>query len=783
MATRAWDIPGPILDDEPFDIENDGLRMADRMAEAEGMMPSDMTPALAMQLAREGDDFELELLKSGYYGEEAAASVTHEIALESLGQLVLRLREAAVERRWGVDEQTLLNFAFNAGHHYVEVDRARRAVVAVPAPRGVVRRKIHKFAPWFRTQHSKLSAGEPQYHAEPATNQQEDRDAAEFSRRVLRWQAEQVHAHTHRSDIAQWMLLAGSAILVTDLEYEDDPDYLQVVDPTTGEAVPIPKPVLTFEVLPPQLCWADDRVSSIADARWFGIDRPTPLAEAIAAFPEHRDLLIPESGQPDERGVSTLRRAQRLTTEEHPWRDSVADAGSVTDIDEEDEVLLLEWWAVPGTAIQAAHLDALDPSLLPFEIASDDGSGEPVIVLTHGARITLTTQGKILALEPNPFGFIPARECKFSESPGLWANAPATFLREINQAMDWAFSLWEEHLLRTARPATLEPRQARVRRRGNLNYYQRVVYRAAHNGAKPEYMNPPSMAADGIRFLDALERIWQDVAGVHEVSQGKLPASDISGVAVSLLQEQDLAQLGFAGNEMTAAFVDVMRQRLKIIQQYFPRTDPRLMQLAGNAPYLIDAFMSVDLDSGIELKVVPGTIIPRSPAAVKAEAKEAWAMGIALDRYGRPDVRRMQQVMEFGTAEQLYAEEEIDIQNARSVQDMILSLHPADAMMALQFLQQTGSLPDAISPKPEDDHLVMEYEHRMRLKSLRGDPRVHPANLALLRAVWQIHLQAIAPILLQTEPATALGAGILFGAGDDEGGQEAASDEGEEEPS
>jgi len=55
------------------------------------------------------------------------------------------------------------------------------------------------------------------------------------------------------------------------------------------------------------------------------------------------------------------------------------------------------------------------------------------------------------------------------------------------------------------------------------------------------------MPADGIRLFEVLELLWQDVAGLHEVSQGRLPSADTSGVAISLLQEQDLSQLGFAG--------------------------------------------------------------------------------------------------------------------------------------------------------------------------------------------------------------------------------------------
>lgn len=773
MATRADAIPG-------FDVLNDNLASADlmRIAQEHGVDIED-----ALRLAREGDVLELELLRSGFYGDaEVPPEVIDQgLALRNLGDLLIRLREAAVERRWGVDEQTLLNFAFNAGHHYIEVDRARRVVVPIPAPRGAVRRKVQKFAPWYRAQHSKLSGGDPQYHVEATTRQQEDKDAAEMAGRIARWLAQELHSHKNRSESAMWKLLAGSCIIACEVDYEEDPDYLATIDPETGEAVIVPKPVIRFEILPPQVVWADDRQSTIEDMRWIGRDIPTTIAEAIARWPEHAALFAPEIGA-DERGHAVLRRTQRLTSIEEPWHERTMEGSGVGAIDEEEEVLILEFYGAKGIALQGQFLDRLDPEVIPVEVVSpEDYGGEPVVVFPEGLHVFLTTDGHILEIEPNPYDDLPFREDKFTKSSGFWTVAPATHLREINQAMNWALSMWEEALLRTGRPKELIPRQARVNRRQLSNVAQRVFYRANHQGAKPEYMSPPSMPADGIRLFEVLEMLWQDVAGLHEVSQGRLPASGVSGVAVSLLQEQDLSQLGFAGEEMEQAYAAVMRKALRYVQQYFPRNDPRLLKLAGDAPYLIDAFMDADLDDGLDIRVVKGSAIPRSPAAIKAEAAQAWEMGFMVDRFGRPDFRRMQEVFELGTAEELYAEDEINTQNARAVQDMILSLPPEMALVVLQQFEQTGKLPPPLQPQPEDDHMLMEREHRIRLQRLRHDPRVHPINVALLRAVWQIHLMAIAPLAMQTDPAVVVGAGMgapMLGPGE-EGGEE--GDEAQEE--
>jgi len=111
--------------------------------------------------------------------------------------------------------------------------------------------------------------------------------------------------------------------------------------------------------------------------------------------------------------------------------------------------------------------------------------------------------------------------------------------------------------------------------------------------------------------------------------------------------------------------------------------------------------MDADLDEGLDIRVVKGSAIPRSPAAIKAEAAQAWEMGFMVDRFGRPDFRRMQEVFELGTAEELYAEDEINTQNARAVQDVILSLPPEMALVVLQQFEQTGSFRRRSSRSPK----------------------------------------------------------------------------------
>lgn len=709
----------------------------------------------ALMAAEAGDPLELDLLASGFYGEEVGGlqrEAEVETALRSLGDLLSMMRRQAIERRWGVDENTLLNMAFRHGHHFVEVDRARRAVVPVPAPRDAVRRKANKFEPWYRQQHSRLAAGMPAYHFRPKTRQQTDRDASSYAEELAEWRMPHLYSLDNRADAAMWKLLAGNAVIYVGVKWERDAEYM--VDAESGE--PLHRPDLEEEVFAPQACWCDDRISSIRRMRWFGVDRFTPLSEARALFPEQQDKLDPVIG-PRERGHQVLRRVQRLTGRDDPWGTGhqAVEAGTV---EEEEETVICEFWLRPGQVLSANFLHWLDEEQVPLEVVHDGADGRtPLVRFPEGLRVSFTPDGEVLEIGANLYGDLPFAGMRFSRSPGFWSYAPATPLREIQQAWNWVLSMRETHLLKVGNAPLMEPREARVHRRGSItSALASVRYRANRFGARPEYLNPPQMPADFNFLMDTLEGVWQDIGGIHEVSQAKLPSADLSGVTVSLLQEQDLQQLGYAGEEQEAAFVDLMMMELRWIQKFFPSNDPRLVALAGDAPYKLSAFMQANLADGLDIQCVKGSSIPRSPAAVEAKAKEAWAGGWMLDQYGRPDYRRMQEISGFGSADDLYQEEETDVANARIVEDQILALDPQTAMLVLVQSQQMGTLPPPLMPKPEDDPFVHEREHRLRLKRLQNEPRANPMCVELLRMRWQMIVANVAQLMLQQEPAVAM---------------------------
>jgi hypothetical protein len=462
-------------------------------------------------------------------------------------------------------------------------------------------------------------------------------------------------------------------------------------------------------------------------------------------------------------GHSVLRRVQRFTGVEDPWDGSVEGGAGALTVDEEEETTTPEFYLRPGSTLACGFLDWLDPGLLgaPVEVvrASDEGRGVAVVRFPEGLRVCMTPDGYVLRTEANFYGTLPFVSMSFSKSPGFWCVAPATPMRSLQMGINWIYSMREAHAIKTGNAPLMQPREARISRRGGLtNAFARIFYRANRFGAKPEYLSPPQMGVDVAALQVALETAWQDIGGIHEVSQAKLPSADLSGVTVSLLQEQDLAQLGYAGEEQETAYAEILRMALLYIQQHFPSQDPRLIRLSGDALYMLLAFMEADLAQGLDVRCEEGSAVPLSPAATEAKARDAWEMGIMVDSLGRPDVRRMQSIFGFGSEDDLYGEEELDVENARRVEDAILTLQGPDLEQVGAFIQTTGILPQSLLPRPEDDPFVHEYQHRTRLKRAQADPRVDPLALEILRMRWQAIANTIAPLLAQTDPAVALAA-------------------------
>lgn len=644
----------------------------------------------------------------------------------AVAQIVLEARRSVTNRRWAVDRNTFLNEAHDKDAQYVEFDPARRVVVSIPAPRDTVRRTINLTKPYNRTQESRLTRGQPSYQAKADQGDPRAEDAAELANDLIPWIEKRINVRKIRGKIAFWLQRAGTVLLFNLWDFEGG-DAVQDQD---GDDVPSGNPF--SDVHPPHECFFwPITATDIESATGIGRDVRLGRAEASQLFPDLRGKLASASSD-DTRAASRLSRAIRdFPPGQSGWHSGTLGFGvtgiATSDNDEagnEDETLLLEFWVEPGGALM-------------------DRGGNELFVFPNGLRLVMTPIGEVGHWGPNVYGQLPVTRIGFSESAGFWSPSPATPLRPLQMAINWAYSLWEEHMVLAGRPVMLWPRQAKAAWRRLQDLTTKVLqFAAGPRGQSPSYLDPPTFPAQLPELLKFLIQMWQDISGVHEVSRGQLPSAGISGVAIQLLQDQDDTQMGFAIGEIELGLADMIEQHLENIRQ-FVEFDT-LANTFGQSAHQARVFKGADLGEGVKVSVRPGSALPKAPAATEAKAKEAWLGGYMMDEYNQPDWRRLLVIMGLGNEDRLFDELQQDKNNAEMEFDAIMGMNPDDVELILTFVRVMGGLPDEMMPRRYDDHIVHEQRHKRQLKELReqmatGDGRVSESFITLLELHWEMH--------------------------------------------
>lgn len=689
--------------------------------------------------ARLEEDFQRSRIQGGpevFRVPESGDSLQSDEIERKVAWLVQDIRRRSIERRAGVDRNTFLNTAFDRDAQYVEWDPARKIVLAVPAPRNAVRRTLNLHKPFNRSMESRLTRGQPSYQVTARLRTPNFQDAASLGNALIPAIEKQIGMARVRHKLAFWLLRAGTAVVWNLWDHDEGPEAME--GGTNGSPY--------SDVHPPhESFFYPVSATDMASADGIGRELRMSRAAAVLKFPDMAKTAASASSIDQVVGFDTTRLLRDFQPGRPGWlsQEGVVTATPFFRLDDE-EVILIEFMLKPGAALM-------------------DGRDNRIYRFKRGLRLVMTTAGDVVHFGDNQYNRLPATRIAYTEAPGFWADAPNTPLRPIQMAINWAYSLFEENMVLAGRPILLWPRQARAAWRRLQDLTTRVLrFSPGPNGQNPDYLKQPNFPAQLPELLKILMEIWQDIAGLHEVSRGQLPAAGISGVAIQLLQDQDDSQIGFSVNQLEDGLADIVEQHLANYQRFAPM--PMLLDAAGGSLHEARVFQGVDLQPGLGVQVQRGSALPKSPAATEAKAKDLWAQGALVDEFGTPDYRRMLMVTGLGDEDALYNEQQQDKNNAAVEEDFILGLQPQEAMIAIAFYAQAGVLPSELMPKPYDDHIVHEYRHRNLLKELRehvttGERDVDPNNLKLLEIHWSLTLPLMQQQRMGIPPMPGFGQG------------------------
>ena len=144
---------------------------------------------------------------------------------------------------------------------------------------------------------------------------------------------------------------------------------------------------------------------------------------------------------------------------------------------------------------------------------------------------------------------------------------------------------------------------------------------------RPVYESPPAMPDWWIRQPSMLGESLDDVLGVHDVSRGVAPGGVESGVALSILSENDDTPVGAFAKELGECWGRVATMVLQLLEARVIETRTATIVMPSGIPEVVQ-WSGGDLAGQTTAEVPIDSVLPRSRAAQAAYAMQLYDRGI-----------------------------------------------------------------------------------------------------------------------------------------------------------
>jgi len=151
------------------------------------------------------------------------------------------------------------------------------------------------------------------------------------------------------------------------------------------------------------------------------------------------------------------------------------------------------------------------------------------------------------------------------------------------------------------------------------------------NGQKPNWDAPPAMPDWWIRQPEMLGAAMDDILGVHDVSRGESPSGIESGIALSILSENDDTPVGALAKTLGECWGRAASMVLKLYEANVQETRASTIYV-NEIPEAVQ-WSGGDLGGQTEATVPLDAVLPRSRAAQAAYAMQLYDRGIIKTPY------------------------------------------------------------------------------------------------------------------------------------------------------
>lgn len=465
-----------------------------------------------------------------------------------------------VQRRRPFDAAAQRNIGILMGDHNLVMDVKNGRAYKKMYSDSQTRLQIPLIKPIWRTELAKLTKNHPTVEIRPGSNSEADRKSAQIAQRVLDSELGRISFQEKYIRLGVWVTSVGTA-------------YLHVYfDPSDGDNGNV-----MVEIVPhTQIVMDPAATEDSTQAKW--------CIHGKVMAPEEAYNVFGKEFKADAEDMSNyINNATQLQV------------GGIAD-NNRNGILVLRFWSLPTRKIpNGALVTVINGQIIEDNAHTKDKfpfkGGRLPFIDFHHVRIPgqFAGQAMIQDLWASQFDYDHTRSKK--------AEARALAVSQKLLSPDGA----------------LEGMSRLTNRPGEIIHYKSVM------GAKPEYLQQPTLPGFVFTSMDDALREMQDISHIHDVSRGKAP-SGTPASAVAMLQASDDTAAGVVIAGLEASMARYGQYHLQLVQQFWKqarvvKTWSESDGAAEAGKYIHDMFSGADIAGATDVIAIPGSGAPRSKQA------------------------------------------------------------------------------------------------------------------------------------------------------------------------
>lgn len=562
------------------------------------------------------------MLGGGQSPEEAALPKTGYENEEKIKSLVNSIRKGAQSQRWILERDWFRNVLFYLGNQWIIFDktdrrwRERKLRPSVPKP------MTNRYAATVDTILPVVTGQKPLISIGPATDDTEDKAAADVAERLIPVLEEEVGMSLIRPQISKWVVLTGNCFGVSiwnknggkgrtyihleqclqcgkqlgPIEIADNNDscpdcggeQFQPLENTRS----YPEGCLEFEVHSPFEAMIDF-TKPLHKSDYYQSAQSFTLDYIRATWPDKLSKI-----SADQKGDNTGQQYLNAIA----YSTELTGFGSSRGTETTENAIVTRTWHLPTPdfpeglyAVECAGIIAESGPLYSYKV---DSMG-------------------------NKSFFLPVTHYKYQEVPGrVWAKTPCDDLVPKQIQRNELESLIQLIIMRGIYNAILLGPGTNI---STLSGEAGQIIK--YSGMEPKVVNSASVPAAVFEWLTKIDSEFEELAGTFDVIKGKNPTGVEAGVALQLLSDRAMSRFGPVFDNYDESHRQWADHALSLFKLY--ADTERINVIEGKkGSYKVDKFSKADLTGSVNIKTESTKARPQSQLMQQLAVQQLEQMGI-----------------------------------------------------------------------------------------------------------------------------------------------------------